>query len=539
LGISLALALGCGALVACGGDDDGDGGGSAGGAGGAAGSTGEAGTGAVPEGGSGPGVGGEGGAPTGDIVKLEVYTWWSGDEEAAALDAAVAYHNQIADPDIELVNVRVRDKDYGNETLSKRMRANNPPDVFMDNFREPIFTYVGDSPTAPGTYLTDLNAIAADQGWDTALPDIIKAGVKKGDTYYAVPLNINRINSLWYSKKFAEKFKTQMETAKVKFPPTTWDEFIAVSEFIKTNEDVKKENGGVGVVPLSLAFGADWTAAQFTFENVLPAIAGPQFYTDFWTGKLGTAGGTMTAEAKTTLTDALERVRKLFCGTSGDENPINCTTAQAPSEICKADPENPKSNPNDPVCLGVGPGYINKNANVTGWPEPAKMLADGRAAMMAMGDWAKGKLIWYKMVPDQDFGSVPFPGAAGSQDIFVVGADAFAVPKSAAWKDSGLSLVRSVGTKEGQLNFNVVKGSIPARLDVDMEDERLDGMARDRIAEYKAAVTKKTAVVALGSLTKSADGGALAKYLAAELLEKGTITETVEWIDEEQYKTFK
>jgi hypothetical protein len=263
-------------------------------------------------------------------------------------------------------------------------------------------------------------------------------------------------------------------------------------------------------------------------------MAGPQFYTDFWTGKLAGDNGKMTEDAKAKVTDALERVRKLFCG---DLTEIACAKAQAPIDPCKADEKNPNANPQAPVCLGVGPGYINKNANVTGWPEPAKALADGRAAMIAMGDWAKGKLVYLGMAPDEDFGSVPFPGAAGSQDLFVVGADAFAVPKSSQQKESGLSFVRSVGTKEGQLNFNKIKGSIPARMDIDLKDERLDQMARDRIAEFKAAVEGKTAVTALGSLTTSADGSDLANALATELTEDGTITKTVEYIDG-KYATF-
>ena len=50
---------------------------------------------------------------------------------------------------------------------------------------------------------------------------------------------------------------------------------------------------------------------------------------------------------------------------------------------------------------------------------------------------------------------------------FVVIADGFTLAKGAPHKDAALAWLKSVGSKEAQEAFNSIKGSIPARTDVD------------------------------------------------------------------------
>ena len=68
------------------------------------------------------------------------------------------------------------------------------------------------------------------------------------------------------------------------------------------------------------------------------------------------------------------------------------------------------------------------------------------------------------MKEKDDFGWVSHPGTAGS---FIVVADGFTLAKGAPHKEAAFAWLKSIGSKEAQEAFNSVKGSIPARTDVD------------------------------------------------------------------------
>jgi glucose/mannose transport system substrate-binding protein len=69
-----------------------------------------------------------------------------------------------------------------------------------------------------------------------------------------------------------------------------------------------------------------------------------------------------------------------------------------------------------------------------------------------------------------DYGWAPPPGTKG---IFVALSDTFALPVKAPYRDNAIAWLKVVGSKEGQLAFNIKKGSIPARTDLTAEDKAL------------------------------------------------------------------
>jgi glucose/mannose transport system substrate-binding protein len=111
-------------------------------------------------------------------------------------------------------------------------------------------------------------------------------------------------------------------------------------------------------------------------------------------------------------------------------------------------------------------------------------LMDGKEAFTYSGDWTYGLFLKAGQKPNEDFGWVCCPGTNGS---FVVIADGFTLAKGAAHKEQALSWLKIVGSKEGQEQFNEIKGSIPARIDIDRAKFdgyhrwSMDSFAKDRL----------------------------------------------------------
>jgi glucose/mannose transport system substrate-binding protein len=111
-------------------------------------------------------------------------------------------------------------------------------------------------------------------------------------------------------------------------------------------------------------------------------------------------------------------------------------------------------------------------------------LVDGKAAFCSSGDWTYGALMKSGRKPNEDFGWVCFPGTGQS---FVVIADGFTLAKGAPDKQEALAWLKVVGSKKAQEQFNKIKGSIPARTDIDRtkfdvyHQWSMESFAKDRL----------------------------------------------------------
>lgn len=93
------------------------------------------------------------------------------------------------------------------------------------------------------------------------------------------------------------------------------------------------------------------------------------------------------------------------------------------------------------------------------WADGVVDVADGRAAMMVMGDWAKGELIERGLAVDVDFGCAAAPGTAryhlyNVDTLSMLGTRPAA--RAAQEKLAALALSPAV-----QADYNRIKGSIP------------------------------------------------------------------------------
>lgn len=111
--------------------------------------------------------------------------------------------------------------------------------------------------------------------------------------------------------------------------------------------------------------------------------------------------------------------------------------------------------------------YQNNDHSALSWDQAIKAVIDGRCAFSVMGDWSHGEFLKANQKDNEDFGWVTFPGTEGS---FIVVADGFTLAKNAPHPNEAIAWLKAIGSKEGQLAFNKLKGSIPARTDLDRKE---------------------------------------------------------------------
>jgi glucose/mannose transport system substrate-binding protein len=127
--------------------------------------------------------------------------------------------------------------------------------------------------------------------------------------------------------------------------------------------------------------------------------------------------------------------------------------------------------------------YLDPNFSGRDWNLATAMVIKGDALVQVMGDWAKGEFKAANKVAGTDFLCYRFPGTDGS---VIYNTDMFAMfDVSADRKAAQLALADATMSPSFQSAFNVVKGSVPARMDV--PDTAFDACGKKGIADVKAA----------------------------------------------------
>ena len=112
-------------------------------------------------------------------------------------------------------------------------------------------------------------------------------------------------------------------------------------------------------------------------------------------------------------------------------------------------------------------GFVDSNFSGRDWNLATAMVMNGEAAFQIMGDWAKGEFLAAGKQPGKDFLCASTPGEG-----FLYNVDSFAMFDVAGDdKTAGqLLLAELIVGKNFQKVFNLNKGSIPARTDVDLDE---------------------------------------------------------------------
>jgi glucose/mannose transport system substrate-binding protein len=243
-------------------------------AGGAAGdgTAGSAGSGGVGIGGGGGGSGGnqgtggsgacvDAGAPDGTAAgRLEIYSWFTAGSEKGALDGLFGEVSRRF-PGIAIVNAAQDRVDVARAELPARIAGGNPPDSFQVISGSELGEWIKRGaldPLDPGLPVC---------GWASAFPKAVLDANGAGGATYAVPLNTERDNTLFYNKAL---FSTNGLT-----PPASVPQFFTIAAALKSK----------GVTPLAVSAAGGWTIGSLIFEAVLISEAGPDFYQRYMSGQ--------------------------------------------------------------------------------------------------------------------------------------------------------------------------------------------------------------------------------------------------------------
>lgn len=217
-----------------------------------------------------------------------------------------------------------------------------------------------------------------------------------------------------------------LKKAGVAGTPKTWDEFFAAADKVKKAGLIAVAHGGQN--------WQDFT----TFESVALGVGGARFYDDALV-KLD-----QKALTSPTMTKVLETFRKIK----------SYTDAAAPGRD---------------------------------WNLATAMVIQEKAAFQFMGDWAKGEFTAAGKVPGKDYICAAAPGTANA---FTFNVDSFVMfkLKDASAQKAQADLAAAIMGAQFQEIFNLNKGSIPVRLNMDMAkfDDCAKLSAKDFVETAKA-----------------------------------------------------
>jgi glucose/mannose transport system substrate-binding protein len=366
--------------------------------------------------------------------EVEVLHWWTSGGEAAAIKVLVDDFKSNGGKWTDMP-VAGGGGDAARTALKARVLAGNAPTAFQ--MKGPSIQEWHEE----GALTVGIDAVAKTENWDGALPGPIADHMKCEGKYCAAPVNVHRIDWIWANPKVLAKAGVSM--------PTTWDEFNAAAEKLKS----------MGITPLAHG-GQAWQDAT-VFEAVALGVGGNDFYRKAFVDlDPATLGGA-------TMQKVFDQMRKMR-------------------------------------------GYVDSNFSGRDWNLATTMVMKGEAAFQIMGDWAKGEFTNAGKIAGKDYLCAPTPGNG-----YLYNVDSFAMfAVKGDDKVNGQNLLaKLIMGKNFQKVFNIAKGSIPARVDVPLNE--FDYCARR--SAYDMDVT-------------SGNGGLLPSYahgMAMRNAQAGAITDVV------------
>jgi len=109
--------------------------------------------------------------------------------------------------------------------------------------------------------------------------------------------------------------------------------------------------------------------------------------------------------------------------------------------------------------------YIQEGASSQSFTDVGGMMINGEVACMHQGNWLAGQFRSDDQFNfESEWNWVPFPGTEGTYTYHI---DAMVAPANNPSPDETIAYQKFVGTKEAQIAFNNLKGSVPLRTDID------------------------------------------------------------------------
>ena len=250
--------------------------------------------------------------------------------------------------------------------------------------------------------------------------------------------------------------------------PTSWEEFNAAADKLQA----------AGITPLAHG-GQAWQDAT-VFEAVALGIGGPEFFNKAF---VELDKDTLKSNTMKAVFDQMRKLR----------------------------------------------GYVDSNFSGRDWNLATSMVMNGEAAFQIMGDWAKGEFLAAGKRPGIDFlcASTPGVGFLYNVDSFAM----FSVDGNDKKKGQDLLAELIVG-KNFQKVFNLNKGSIPARVDVSLNE--FDSCAHTSAQDMSASSAAGSLLpsYAHGMALRGAQAGAITDVVTAHFNSDMSSDEAVKMLAE-------
>jgi glucose/mannose transport system substrate-binding protein len=161
---------------------------------------------------------------------------------------------------------------------------------------------------------------------------------------------------------------------------------------------------------------------------------------------------------------------------------------------------------------------LSAKSTVQEWNQATAMVIKGDAGGQIMGDWARGEFQVAGQTAGKDYSCLP---GLGVNEVLQTGGDAFYFPKlkDEAKSKAQETLASVLLSKETQVAFNLKKGSLPVRGDVDLN-------SADECMKKGLAILAKgpTAIIPAPDQLMTADSNTQINDLFAEFFAKPEMT---------------
>lgn len=252
--------------------------------------------------------------------------------------------------------------------------------------------------------LLELDGVAAKRNWSKVMFPQVMAQVTVHGHVVAAPLGIQRINNLYLNKAVFKRVGME--------PPSDWDGLERAAAKLRT----------AGITPVAFS-DEPWQVAT-VFEAMLLSEAGPALYRRMLEQR------DLSAFDDPALERALKRLR-------------NWRNLALPAGASAAPGERP-------------------------WTDVVADFANERAAMLIMGDWARGELGAMGLEGERDFACKAVPGTAQAH-LYSIDTLAMLAGNGSSTADQE-KMAELLGSATTQLGYNRIKGSIPVRRDVPVDE---------------------------------------------------------------------
>ncbi|MCB1427895.1 MAG: carbohydrate ABC transporter substrate-binding protein [Nitratireductor sp.] len=181
---------------------------------------------------------------------VEVMHFWTSGGEAAALSAV---RDKVVSEGVAWQDAPVAGGggDQAKTALQARIASGNPPAAMLI-LGQNIIDWANEG------LLGNVDALAATENWDSALPQAVKDFTRIDGHYVSVPTNVHRTDMIWASKAAFDKIGAPY--------PRTWAELNALAPKFRE----------AGIIPLAHG-GQAWQEA-YMFEAVAAGVGGAEFY---------------------------------------------------------------------------------------------------------------------------------------------------------------------------------------------------------------------------------------------------------------------